>query len=276
MALFGKNYSANQKESSAMLPDDDFLRQLPVSLPLGDRLRLETLVFSADVMESALERLKTCAALIQNPPIDRAKRIQLFSDCWTIVDQVHVARQMLKALTGDHGLADITTYLEKYETATLMRNCMDHLNSNIPNRTKIKCPGTPMFGVISYFRPYPDDFEAGVVRGEVMGDMVIITAGTPPGTGAIFSPISPVGLTIRLPVCGWRLEAFEKTLNLEDAVGDLTQLLRRFSDTTKQSFAECAERLSAEHAVPIEEASRPSHNGCLIMFLKLGFVVNKV
>src|SRR5271157_4619204 len=108
-----------------MLPSDDFLRVLPQCLAPVERLRVETLVFAHDLMETALGRLY--AVGLEFHENNNAQRLAMFSDAWTIVDQVHVVRQVLLSLTGDDRKTDTQAFIDDFAVAHTMRNKMDHL-----------------------------------------------------------------------------------------------------------------------------------------------------
>ena len=68
-------------------------------------------------------------------------------NAWTIVDSVHVARQLLQAL--DYNTPRASEFQEKYEAASLLRNSMDHLKGQSQNLANKKRK-PPLFGTLSY------------------------------------------------------------------------------------------------------------------------------
>ena len=114
-----------------MLPSDDFLRRLPQCLAPVERLRLETLVFAHDLMEIALRRLYTVG--LGFDANDDTHRFTMFSDAWTIADQVHVVRLILLSLTGNDRPPDTQAFISDFAAAHDMRNKMDHLDQNLRN-----------------------------------------------------------------------------------------------------------------------------------------------
>ncbi|MFT3965394.1 MAG: hypothetical protein QM690_05885 [Sphingobium sp.] len=79
----------------------------------------------------------------------------MFSDAWTIVDQVHVVRQVVSVLTDKKTRAEDTqAYIDDFASAHILRNKMDHLNQNLPNRVKSSSEYTQaMFGMLSFIGP---------------------------------------------------------------------------------------------------------------------------
>jgi len=212
-----------------MLPSDDFLRHLPQSIPAIERLRVETLIFAHDLMETALGRLY--AVGLEFRENDNASRLSMFGDAWTIVGQVHVVRQVLSSLTGDGRKADTQAFINDFAAGYTMRNKMDHLNQNIPNRARTVGRTNALFGMLTFFRPYADRWERGLQDGEIRGDLFVVTAGSTQGD--MIGRVAFDGLDIHLPICSFKLEAFNENLFLERAVFQLRALLGRMSQDVK-------------------------------------------
>jgi hypothetical protein len=71
----------------------------------------------------------------------------MFIHAWTIVDSLHVANDMVRAL--GYNTARSAEFQAKYRVATLLRNKMDHVANqarNLANRTN----QPPLLGTISY------------------------------------------------------------------------------------------------------------------------------
>jgi hypothetical protein len=65
--------------------------------------------------------------------IPRQERTALFAHAWTMVDQIHVLRQLLHAMRKGQMGPNQKKFYDTSEPATKMRNKMDHLNATIPN-----------------------------------------------------------------------------------------------------------------------------------------------
>src|SRR5690606_32279484 len=114
-----------------VLPESDSLRRLPTFIDPVDRVRVEALLFSSDLATLALERIETRMQSVPWGPSNLSLTVQreLFSDAWTIVDATHVLRQLL---TNDalENLGEEAKAWHADQSATLMRNGMDHLAKN--------------------------------------------------------------------------------------------------------------------------------------------------
>jgi len=242
-------------DSRNMLASDDFLRRLPRCIQPVERLRFETLLFAHDLMEIALDRLYAVGCgYDENSRID-AERFSLFSDAWTIIDQVHVVRQVLKALTKPETRAtDTQAYIDDFATAQSLRNRMDHLNQNLPNRAKAAGSTNAMFGMLSFFRPCSDRWADGLAAGEIRGDLFLISAGSAAGNIVGAMPLHE--MDIHLPICSFKLDAFDMTFLLERAVLQLRPLLRRLSGDLLSNVEARVDDLASASGLPRDELLR--------------------
>jgi hypothetical protein len=253
-----------------MLPSDDFLRLLPQCIAPVERLRLETLVFAHDLMETALGRLY--AVGIEFHENDDPKRLAMFSDAWTIVDQVHVARQVLLSLTGKSRNSDTQAFIDDFAVAHRMRNKMDHLNQNFPNRANATGRTNALFGILTFFRPYADRWEQGLQDGEIRGDLFIVTAGSAPRD--MVGSVAFDALDIHLPICSFKLEAFDLNLLIERAVFQLRALLERMSKDIKGQFEAKVDELAAAACVDRDGLMRAA-SGHFVIRMDFGFLVER-
>jgi hypothetical protein len=254
-----------------MLPSNDFLRHLPQCLAPVERLRLETLLFAHDLMEIALSRLYTVGLGFDANNDNDTHRFTMVSDAWTIVDQVHVVRQVLDSLTGDDRKPDTQAFIDDFAAATLLRNKMDHLNENLENRAKAKGRKNALFGMVSFFRPYADLWEQGLRDGKVKGDLFIVSAGSTP-RGDMAGGVAFHDLDISLTICSFKLEAFELSLLIERAVLQLRPLLKRMSDDIKTTIEAKIDELAATSGRTREELMRPAPGNFVIRW-DIGFTV---
>lgn len=222
-----------------MLPEDDFLRRLPTLLPAVDRLRIETLIFAHDLMEVALGRLYATGLAFNEGAGLNVERTAMFSDAWTIVDQIHVARQVLLSLTNTNRKSDTQSFIDDFSAARVLRNKMDHINQNLPNRANEKGVGNALFGQLTFFRPFSDRWTQGLQNGEIRGELVMVSAGLMPNSmvGALTDM-----LDLHLPICSFALEAFGVKLPLERAVFQLRALMHRMSKNIERQVLEQVER----------------------------------
>jgi hypothetical protein len=132
-----------------MIPDDAFLRRLPTVLDAAQVVQLEALVFAADAIEASLASIRQITAHHRERLGEAGGnvRVGLFIFAWTIVDSIHVVRQILTAL--DYKTPRALAFHEKYEAATVLRNKMDHLAGQAKNLGNAK-GRPPLFGVLTY------------------------------------------------------------------------------------------------------------------------------
>lgn len=253
-----------------MLSSDDFLRRLPKCLDPVERLRLETLVFAHDLMETALGRLYAVGLAFDEN--NDAQRLAMFSDAWTIIDQVHVVRQVLLSLTGDDRKSDTKAFIDDFAAACTMRNKMDHLNQNLPNRAKASGRTSALFGMLTFFRPYADRWEHGLRDGEVRGDLFLVSAGSTPRD--MVGGVAFHDLDIHLPICSFKLEAFDLSLLIERAVLQTRRLLKRMSDDVKSNVEAKVDELAATASNTREELMRPA-SGHIVIRMDFGFHVER-
>lgn len=258
-----------------MLPEDAFLRRLPVALNADQRFRFEALVFAADQMEVALARLTavTTEAALEIGSATDEQRATLFSDCWTIVDQVHVVREILRGPHFRDRLGERTAaWVAAYEAATLLRNCMDHLRVRISGLAKAKGRSQPLFGALSYFLIPPEKFLQADGGWQITGgNVVTICAGSSTGEQLV-EFINPAGRTdLKSPVCLFRLEAFDQRLELERAVLEFRPILADMSSTVEVSLFSQLSAEAEKRGVAVDEVMSPATlNTVFIIAIEFG------
>ena len=199
-----------------MLPVDAFLRRLPIIVDAAQALQLEALVFSADAIEVSLNIIRQARAEHRERIVEATHRVRvgLFVNAWTIVDCVHVARQVLAALDVKSPLA--LAFREKYASAHALRNNMDHLAGNARNIANAKSR-PPIFGALGYvFIPEEKVIEKDGRPSMTGGYIVMLTTGRFAGNATIRA-VNPLDRELSAPVSAFRLEAFGETLELQDA-----------------------------------------------------------
>ena len=244
-----------------MLPGDAFLRRLPKILYPEERLRLEALVYSADVIEANYQSIVSITSRYGEKiaEIQQTERTQLFMLAWSIVDHLHACRQLLTSLELNSEPAK--KFIEETESATILRNKMDHLNQQIGNLSKFKDTRPPLFGALSYiYMPIP--------RGNIPskgGVTILISAGTwSHGVNAQF--VNPAGLKLRLPICEFYLQAFDQHLPIEKAALSLRDVIIEVNDLVEKVSREQIQNISKEKGIPVEQLSENFAEG-LVAFL---------
>jgi hypothetical protein len=243
-----------------MLPNDAFLRRLPKTLNPRERLALEALVFSADSIDASYQSIISLTSALGEkiPEIQRIQRSLLFTFAWSIIDHLHVCRQLLSSLGVKTKTA--AKFVKETERATDLRNKMDHLKGNIDNLTKSKRPRPPLFGAITYI--YISEATDG---NALMGGTVLISAGTW-SHSLKMEMLNPAGRPLRLPVSGFQLEAFDKKVSIERAAHALRDLITDLNHTVEEVSRERLHNIAQEKGIPVERLSENFGEG-LAVFL---------
>ncbi|MEA2910864.1 MAG: hypothetical protein QOJ15_2945 [Bradyrhizobium sp.] len=257
-----------------MLPDNSFLRRLPAILDPVGRIRVEALVFSSDVLTHAYLSLRELAARVGDTdhsfrPQDR---VALFSYAWTIVDQLHVLRQLIRAMTNDTPGPNQAKFLELSESATLMRNRMDHLSGLVKNLSVQKGPRAPLFGALTYFLVEPKHMQAASNPAIVVGgSFVTITSGSVPEGKALFQLGNPMSRPIRPPVSQFILTAFDWSLDIDAALEALEVTITRTAANVEQSIIQQCEAENARSGAEMATLLKPQPVGDFILVADIEF-----
>ena len=259
----------------SMLPDNSFLRRLPAVLAPVGRIRLEALVFSSDVLTHAYSSLRELTTRVGDtyhsftPP----DRIALFSYAWTIVDQLHVIRQLIRAITKSPPGPNQAKFLELSESATMMRNKMDHLGEQVKNLSAQKGARAPLFGALTYFLVEPKHMEAASnpVTGLVGGSFVTITSGSVPEGKALFQLGIPTSRPIRPPVSQFILTAFDRSLDIDATLEALEVILTRAAIDVEQGITRQCEAENARSGTEMATLLTPPPIGDFILVTDIEF-----
>ena len=256
-----------------MLPDDHFFRRLPAIIKPDQSIRLQTIIYASDLMELALARLNELGVRFDINNATAFDKLALFSEAWAIVDQVHVVRQLLTALTKDHPGPDTKGWLDNFEVATHLRNKMDHLNQNIGNLVKAGGGSSPLFGFVSFFRPIPERWADGLTKGEIRGALITVSAGPLPGEARASLMFDDIN--IRLPLGGLKLEAFGLVLQLENAVERLRPILIRIAEDLERQIEAQIGGMMEQTGKTREELLQPVGGGTggVMISVDMGFEV---
>lgn len=211
-----------------LLPEDDHMRRLPDFIDPTDAVRSSTLLLATDIISITFDRL---IKLINSLPYGRAFQLtmhterQMFADSWSLIDQIHLVRQLLRTDNAARNLGpDAEQWLDRTEPATRLRNGMDHIVQNARNLSKRSGGSPPLFGGLTIFRtPEPDRV------GLEPTPYQLLTFGTDiPLAGASWSP-PPIPATSSHEVAYVHLTAFGHHLDISEAVRSLEPVLRSAS-----------------------------------------------
>jgi hypothetical protein len=257
-----------------MLPDDSFLRRLPAFLVPIDRLRLEAIVFSSDVLSNAYQSLCEVAARFDHfRPFSTRERIALFSCVWTIVDQLDALRQLIQGLTNKTpGPNPPQKFLDLSQNARHMRNCMDHLNGNLKNLSK-KDRRIPLFGTVAYFvvgaGDVRDDSGARIVTG---GTAVVVTAGSIAADELRMLVSLPQGnQAVQIPVGQFRFDAFDCRLDIDAVLLSLETTLVDMAKRVEDNLMGQLKTLSEQTGKDVSELAAPLPMSDLDFGMRISF-----
>ena len=245
-----------------LISDESYLRRLPVALTVEERMRCDAIVTAADIITQSFGLLRqfTVQAKAETENFNNGLRAFLLSLCWTIVDQLHAIRQLLKAKKqGPLTLA----FMEASAAATLLRNAMDHLAGNLKNVSSTNGHKNPLFGSLSYFHT-PDAISA--TSG---GEIITIMSGALHGKD-LFPMINPVGQSFTLPTGLFTFSAFGQQLEFGQVIGTLRELLRKMESSMESDIRKQVEE-RAKTPEEIEQAMATLGGG-LVLVASISFV----
>lgn len=242
---------------------DSYLRRLPIALLLKERLRFDAIVTASDIIGQAFNSLRqfTAEVGIDLDKFSNGGRAFALSQCWTLVDQLHAVRQLLKPPHGKDAKPFAKAFLDAALPATNLRNVMDHLASNLDNLAKSQGSKLPLFGSLSYFySPEPSP---------VGGNIVTIMSGALHGND-VMPCINPLGRDLTLPTGLFTLSSSEHRLEFAQAIGALRDWIRMVESRIESDIrAQLAKQAKSEEEV---EASMATLGGGLAFVLQFDFV----
>ena len=237
-----------------MFAPDSYVVRPPIVLNLEHRICLEAITFA---MRSALASLQTVRHITSTHNEDaedfsEPQRIALYSNLWTVVDQVHFLRNLLHFINADVP-GPIGDFYHRYEIARTMRNVMDHLNNNIPNLANLRQGRPTVFGSLAYFKyvGIRQDKDGNDIH---FGRSVVIPFGHLIHAAHNFPGVNPSGKSIsRVSTDLFAFSAFGSTLDIYKLFDDLPALARHLEDQARGSILAQAMEISAREGVDIAE-----------------------
>jgi hypothetical protein len=204
-------------------------------------------------------------------PIDQASpelEHRLFVHCWSIVDQCHTLRSLLRRLpSAPH--PEIAEFIAKTATYTLIRNSMDHLSGNLSNLVNSQQQRAPLFGALVWIKVEPKDFIDGqLVTYAACSVSTGMVLGKP--TAWMVNP-APIEL-ITAPVSNFHFQALDHSVDLNGLMADIQVLLQHFENVVKPRV-ENSIRASAQSMglVPDEQLKLRGSGG-----LKMAMMIRRV
>ena len=242
---------------------NSYLRRLPIALVLKERMRFDAIVTASDIIGQAINSLRqfTAEVGIDLGKFSNGGRAFALSQCWTLVDQLHAVRQLLKPPRGKEPGPFAKTFLDAALPATNLRNVMDHLAGNLDNLSQLKGSKLPLFGSLSYFySPAPSP---------IGGNIVTIMSGALHGND-LMPCINPCGRDITLPTGLFTLSASEHELEFGHAIGALRDWIRMVESKIEGDVrAQVAKRTKSEDEI---EAAMATLGGGLAFVVQFDFI----
>ena len=194
--------------------EKQFLQALPSAIKLEQRYALEAIGHSLTAIRISYKRLQSHA--LYHDAIECSEiecRASWFVDAWAIVDATYALSTLLRSKQANLSPPGSSRYEEEFNTASLIRNKLDHLAQNLNNLSSRNLKVLPVFGLLSYFKTK----QGG-------GDMVLVTSVFIAGDGSISIP-NPAGHEIEAPVGYFHFSAFDLVSNLSKLNLYATELL---------------------------------------------------
>ena len=196
------------------MPDEPSLRCLPKILETEQRMALDMVIYSIDLVEIAMMRLRYTAGHIisKYPEFDSDLRVRrgMYLDAWSLVNSVHDLRTILKAFPGTLRAPEISQFIKETEIASILRNKIDHLPGNLSNLSDQK-GASALFGGLSFVWIY--EFKEG---GEPpKARICAVATGHFHREGERMNMADPFDIK-EIPLDNFTLNAFKRTVNLSD------------------------------------------------------------
>lgn len=229
-----------------LVPDDSYLRRLPVILESESRLRMDAIVIASDILSRAYQDLFRLGAEIGANPgaFGISSRATFIGLAWSIVDQLHAIRQLLTPPPATAVGPASQRFLDAAAPATFLRNKMDHLKSNLGNLSGKKGDRYPLFGAISYV--------LSDANPETGGLLMTVSSGALHG-GEMFPAVNPLGRSYTTPVGLLQLHAFDSTFEFSPAFAALQDYISLVEVSVEKKMRAAAEAQAMEGLHSIDE-----------------------
>jgi hypothetical protein len=248
-----------------MIPKESFLRNIPGSLRIEQRLPLEAISYCISAIYVSYARLR---AIIEDVGVDDPKsamdityeqRMDLFATAWSIIDQSHMLISLLRTLPLKKG-DELEAFTEKYRDVTYIRNGMDHIHSNLKNLAALREVRPPLFGCLSYCVLIPHIQPDGSKSYEPIEkfNVVTITAGSFTHENHRSPMLNPIGKRIDGPFGAFEFAAFSFIVNLSYLVFDLGGIVKVFDTCIRDQFVKSAEEAAAAAGQSVDDLLKPN------------------
>jgi hypothetical protein len=226
-----------------MIPDDCFLRKLPVGLSLVQRMKFDALRIAADMVGLANFRLMTIALQICRDEQMKPSKIAmaaLLLDAWSVISHCHTIRETLTSL--EFSTAEIASFLAETVQISEVRDAQQHYHEQFPNRSQKKKKTVPLYGSLAW--TYAK--EPPPITG-----LYLVTC----WSGATHEPKlevnipNPAGQEVRLPIGRVHLQAFDYDIDLQNVTDRVTSLVQHFNTYVADLVRKNLDKLAEEKQV---------------------------
>jgi hypothetical protein len=237
--------------------DEPSLRCLPKILVTEQRMALDMVIYSIDLVEVAMARLQLAARHIisKYPEMDSDRRIRrgMYLDAWSVVNSIHDLRTILGKFPGELKAPEITKFIDETEVTTHLRNGIDHLPGSINNLAKKKGPSA-LFGGLSFVWVY-ELREMGI---PARSRICVLPTGHFHREGERVNMADPFSIK-EGPVDSFTLNAFNRMINLSDMARKVAAFGKFMNEAVgahiKQSVEEKAQELGLDAADLLQHAA---------------------
>jgi hypothetical protein len=177
-------------------------------------MAFDMVIYSIDLVEIAMARLRYTAGHIisKYPEIDADLRVRrgMYLDAWSLVNSVHDLRRILDNFPGQLKAPEITKFIGQTETATFLRNRIDHLYEHLQNLSGQK-GASALFGGLSFVWVYEFRENGAPAKARIC----TLPTGHFHREGERVNMADPFSIRER-PVGAFTLHAFNRVINLSD------------------------------------------------------------
>ena len=244
-----------------MSNENDFLKHPPQGIDIKQRLTFEGIGYAIDALEISYDRLRKHAAVFIDVEANKEgpDRTSMFVDAWSMVDHGHSLLQLLLTLKNEIWNDTIERFVEEHAAVTRLRNCMDHLSSNLNNLVNSKGRRPPIYGGVSFIsakQNEDDQFSKA--------SMVTITAGALNKAKLRLRIANPAGQIIESPVGFFHLTAFDSQENLSALYKGATAIRDHFNTEVAQGACAFLTEHAEEHGEDLSKLLAPAAAGLMI------------
>jgi hypothetical protein len=242
-----------------IVPEDSYFRRMQAALSTKTRIELDAILFSSDVISICYSRLEQLSTIDNPNAISFAMKVSAIADAWSIVDQIHVLRQLFGSIRKGVMGPKTTAWHVSTSSATLLRNGMDHIAGNLKNLSNRSGNPPPVLGAVF--------IQKTVILPRPMVTCIVLAAGQSTAGASFTGPVIDTQLItndVRIEI-----QAFKERLNITQAVSELRPLLAAIASSTE---AEVDAGVAAQGLSKCDEAAaRAVVSTGAVIISRLGF-----